>query len=104
MYSRATYAPQLLQLFNPKINSFNKTVSIRTGKNIWFKRNYFIYAKFFQWFLKCFFLLSNTWQIKDRLNSKFICFFITKKNFSFFTVLAKGMVCSSNNLMCIHLY
>lgn len=79
-------------------------------RNVRFKRNFFIYARYFQWFFKSFLLLTNLWRKKKCLigkkplqSSKVVFFFLTSKRFSFFNVIAHGLSFSLFGTRCIHL-
>jgi hypothetical protein len=82
---------------------------LRGSRDVQLKRNLFIYSKYFQWFFKCFLTLVDSWRKKSSSPQKIakdgkniVLFFLTGKQFSFFNVLAKGLLFSLSGLTCFH--
>lgn len=97
-------------LKNKALLGYLKNFELNT-RNVRLKRNLFIYAKYFQWFTRCLSWFVSVWrgekdrsmQLKMPLHrNKLIFFFITKKQFSFLTVLARG-IGAANNLLCLNM-
>jgi len=97
-------------LTNSTFLYFFKKSELKTH-NVQLKRNMFIYAKYFQWFTKCLSYLVLIWSREKQVlinsrthlyNNKLLFFFITKKQYSFLTVLAQSLLTTSR-LLCFNI-